>query len=399
MRALAVLLLAGMALLQGQAPQPAGRQGLPSAIPKVTLPSTSPLPFTIRQGPEFPGMDLRRSPILLRRDDGRFVLAWETLNPAKQALGEAALYDEQLRLAAGPVATTNPRVDFFESVHEAVTFANGNVLIAFNERDNRRVSLGLFDGRMRPLKGLAPLSPLAVDKLVLTRLAGGHTAAAVYFDGLMRMAVINDQGEFVLPPKPIIGDIHSDRVLGLAGATLPNGLILVAYAPPFLTTALLDPLGNNVREPKRLPNNLQVTGLSVVPAGEDRAVIGFIDTRNSKYLPTLAFVNGQGDPTGGNTVLWQESANWMRPVRLDNGQLFALIDPAFPDPDRGLGIVRTDMNGTIVAGPTLIEEGHTFVPITQALVALPGGKALVFLSGFNGDIPQKKLRTAFLTIQ
>jgi hypothetical protein len=228
MRALVLLsaCLASAALLQAQAVKKTTLPGSPTA-PKAALPAVpqgSPaIPFKLQRSPELPGGELRRSPVLIRRDDGRIVLAWESLNPAKKALGEAALYDDQLRLVAGPVATTNPRVEFFGTVHDAVAFANGNVLVASNEYRDNRVSLGLFDAQMKPLKSLFPLSSSPVTHLALARLSGGNTVAALYFDGQMRMAILSEQGEFVVPPKSVIGDVRSDRLEGLPPPPCPMG--------------------------------------------------------------------------------------------------------------------------------------------------------------------------------
>jgi hypothetical protein len=360
------------------------------------------MPFKLQAGPEMTGSDLHRSPVLVRRDDERILLAWESLDASGKALGQAALYDEQLGLVAGPVATTNPRAERFGTVHDAVAFANGNVLVAFNERQDHRVKLGLFNAQMKAVKGLFPLSPTSVTHLALTRLSGGNTVAVLYFDGQMRMAILNDQGEFVVPPKGVIGDVRSDRLDGFAAATLPNGLIFVAYVTSSIKTVLLDTLGNNVREPKPLRTNPLAAGLSVVPIDGDRTAIGYLNTKDLKYTPTLAIVNAQGDLVGDPKVLWNQAAEWMRPVRLGNGQFLVLLDPLFPSgiaTDRGLGVVKTDALGNVVAGPNFIEEGYSFEIITQTLIALPGNRALAFLSGFNGDNPQKPRKTFFLTIR
>lgn len=339
--------------------------------------------FQVALRVDIPGKELHRSSVLVRRDDGRFVLAWEEFNAKMELLGQAQLLDENLLPASGAVATTNPRPEYFGEVHQAVAFANGNLLVAFNETKDARVKLGLFDSRLKALKGLFPLSPSPVSHLVLTRLSGGNTTAAIYFDGQMRMAILNSQGGFELQPTSVIGDVHSESIRGLAATTLPNGLILVAYTPAFLTTALLDSLGNNVRPPKRVATNPQATGLSLLPLEGERVTIGFIDTRDDKMLPTLVFVNPQGDLVGGFNRLWEHGVEWLRPVRLSGGNLFAVLAPSGSPAGMGLGLMLTDASGRVLRGPSFIETNFYFYARSQSLMALSGDRALLFLSGYN----------------
>lgn len=372
----------------------------PKAAPlrPVTKPlaqATAPTDVQVLLRQELPGKELLRSPVLVRRDDGRIVLAWEEFTPRMELLGQAQLRDETLGVLSGAVATTNPRPEYFGEVHSAVTFANGNLLVAFNEAKDARVKLALFDSGMKPLKGLFPLAAAAVSHLAFARLSGGNTAAVVYFDGQMRMAVLNAQGEFALPPTAVIGDLHSDSIQALAAATLPNGLILVAYTPAFLTTALLDPLGNNVRAPKRLATNPQAIGLSVTPLEGDRAVIGFLDLKDSKYAATLVPVNAQGDLTGSFSRLWDRPAMGLRPVRLSGGDLLVLLVPTDAPTGNGLGLLVADPDGRVKRGPTLIETAFHFSERSQGLLALPGDRALLCFSGYNHPLKD----SAFLILK
>jgi hypothetical protein len=299
--------------------------------------------------------------------DGNVFIGWEAFadmagQSYKWRAGRGAKYNTQFRQLGVDMIYTATRNSYFLEGNSSVSFANGNVLLAFNDKiDERGKAEGKFvllSPDMRVLVGPVTFCQNNAKSVSATSLLDGDAALIAYGDSTSneyqgKFLIVDSSGKIITQPKPYT---YKGEVTEVTTSTTWNGKAFVAYNcdRDGSLSIEVNVLGNLSRNIRPIWNHKTLTQLAVCPlSNKNTLVLGNWDGSGQSLL-----IGPDGKYIGGFQQFHPQLVFDVQTSLLSNDNVFV----SFTTSDEKAMCVMLDSTGKLVRGPKAICEGYNIQP-------------------------------------
>jgi hypothetical protein len=300
--------------------------------------------------------------------DGHIFIGWEAFadmadRPHRGRAGRGARYNTQFQRRGVDMIYTATRDSYFLENNNSVPLANGNVLLAFNDKENERTGGGrgryvLLSPQMRVLVGPVTFCQRDPKSISATSMLDGDAALIAYGDTTSstyqgKFLIVDSSGKIITQPKAYT---NKGDVTEVAAGTTWNGKAFVAYncSEDGSLTMEVNVLGNISRWPRALFNYQTVTGLAVCPLSNKNTLV----LCNRQGAARSLLIGPDGKYIGGFKQFHPEQAHDMQATLLSKDNVFV----SFTTPDQKAMCVVLDSAGKRIKGPKSLCEDYNVQP-------------------------------------
>lgn len=324
-------------------------------------------------------------------NDGNVFIAWEAFadmpgRSHKGRAGRGAKYSKQLQRRGVDMIYTLTRDSYFLENNNSVPLANGNVLLAFNDKEDLQTGSGrgryvLLSPQMKVLVGPVTFCQRDPKSISATSMLDGDAALIAYGDSSSetyqgKFLIVNANGEIITEPKAYT---NKGKVTEVAAGTTWNSKAFVAYncSEDGSLTMEVNVLGNISRWPRALFNYQTVTGLAVCPLSNKNTLV--LSNRGGSAQSLL--IGPDGKYIGGFKQFHPERAHDMQVTLLSNDNVFV----SFTTPSQKAMCVVLDSTGKRIKDPKALCEGYNVQPGLEniAQTKLDNDMVLVITEGYR----------------
>jgi len=301
-------------------------------------------------------------------NDGHIFVGWEAFadmagQPHRGRAGRGARYNTQFQRRGVDMIYTLTRDSYFLESNNSVPLANGNILLAFNDKEDQRTGSGrgryvLLSSEMRVIVGPITFCQRDPKSISATSMLDGDAALIAYGDASSeryqgKFLIVDSSGKIITRPKPYT---NKGDVTEVAAGTTWNGKAFVAYncSEDGSLTLEVNVLGNISRWSRALFNYQTVTGLAVCPLFDKNTLV----LCNRQGAARSLLIGPDGKYIGGFKQFHPEQAHDMQATLLSNDNVFV----SFTTPGEKAMCVVLDSTGKRIKGPKALCEGYNVQP-------------------------------------
>ncbi len=331
--------------------------------------------------------------------DGNIFLGWEAFAQmaGQSHLGRAAwggkYNPKNLTRFGGEMMYSHARDSYFLSYNRAIAFANGNVLVAYNDQQSYSVAKGtlvVLSSSLRIKTGPVHFCQTKVRDIAMASLPGNMAILIAYCDekattGRGKFLIVDYTGKILVQPKAFT--YKHDLSMFSAGTT-SNGLIMIAFNGhekngPLTGSSniIIDAYGNTIRPLRSFWNHRTIEDLQICPLS-NATVLG---AGNHNGKASCFVVDNQTNKMVHSFKPFHNGAvSNIQLTRLDNDRVFISFSPS-EQPKAMCAIV--DATGAVVKDPIVVPIFPEFQIQsslrTIAQTRLNDNSVLVFVHGFE----------------
>lgn len=311
--------------------------------------------------------------------NGNTFVAWQDLaamagQQDKGAAGYGVMLNKQMQQVGPNVIYTDTSQNNFIGNNTAVSFAHGNVLVAYSDgTDGDKGKFVVFNPQMRIIKGPFMFNDTKTESVFAIRLAGGNAILLAYHrkqgvSGSGKLKIIDSAGNVMLQERTFS---PNGLTSSISAGLLSDGLVFMTYTCGFSNTKVLDPYGYVVRSEKRMPG----TRLGqMTPCVLNNGNVFLAHSAGE----CLVF-NESGDIISGPHDFTAEGVSRIMLTKLDNGNIFlSTIDAAGKVTCRVI-----DSEGKVIRGPKTLDNSTSSDGKGIAQTNFPGNMVLIIFGGRN----------------
>lgn len=298
--------------------------------------------------------------------DGNVFIGWEAFadmagQTYKGRAGRGAKYNTQLRQRGVDMIYTATRNSYFLEGNSSVPLANGNVLVAFNDKVDARKAQGRFvllSPEMKVLTGPVVFCQSNAKSVSATSMLDGAAALIAYGDSTSaeyqgKFLIVDSSGKIITQPKAYT---YKGDVTEVTTGTTWNGKAFIAYncGRDGSLSIEANVLGNLSRNIRPIWNHKTLTQLAVCPlSNKNTLVLGNWEGSGQSLL-----IGPDGKYIGGFQQFHPQLVFDVQTTLLNNDNVFV----SFTTRDEKAMCVVLDSTGKLVKGPKAICEGYNVQP-------------------------------------
>jgi hypothetical protein len=316
-----------------------------------------------------------------RLDNGSFFAAWEECLANDKFTGVATLYADNMQEKGKSVYYADLKNDIFIKNNSVTPFSDGNVLVSYEDKKDLRARFVIFDPEMKIIRGPVLIQDAAVECMSITRLAGGMTAMIAFYapvgmTGTGRFIIVNSSGDILGPPAVFSKE---GLISDISAATLPNGLMFIAYHSGFNRSVVIDQNGNVIR-PMSVYYAKYASRITAIPLDNGNIMVTF---RDEQEKPRFVIIDPQGKVIGSPGYLFNGTVDDVIPVKLNNGNVMAAITPVVNGYPAALSLTVISQTGLSVKEPKVIINDLLIAACNFQIAAVKKDMALIIFGGFE----------------
>jgi hypothetical protein len=324
-------------------------------------------------------------------NDGNIFIGWEAFadkagQPIKWRAGRGAKYNTQFRRLGVDMIYTATRNSYFLEGNSSVPFANGNVLLAFNDKVDGRTGNGrgrfvLLNSEMNVLAGPVTFCQSDAKSVSATSMLDGDAALIAYGDTTSdeyqgKFLIVDSSGNIITQPKPYT---YKGEVTEVTAGTTWNGKAFIAYNCGGEGSLSIEAnvLGNLSRNIRPIWNHKTMTQLAVCPLSNKNTLVLGNWENSGQALP----IGPDGKYTGGFQQFHPQQVFDVQATLLSNDNILV----SFTTQDEKAMCVVLDSTGKLLKGPKPLCEGYNVQPglDTLAQTKLHNDMVVVITYGYR----------------
>ena len=298
---------------------------------------------------------------------GDIFIGWEAFADKagysyKWRAGKAGRYSVRLRQRGTDMIYTATRNSYFIEGNSSVPLANGNVLIAYNDKIDNRNEKGTFvvlSPQMKVLVGPVIFSKSRAASVSATSMLDGAAALIAYSDSESptyqgKYLIVNAKGEITIQPKAFS---YKGNVSDVSTGTTWNGKAVIAFNLSLSgwgsQSVEVDALGNMSRTLKGITyDESRITDISICPLSDKNTLV----LGNWKGSAKSTLIGPDGKPVNklNFEAIHPKPVYDIQATKLSNDNVFvSFVAPG----DEAMSAVL-DPAGKLIKGPMAVFEGY-----------------------------------------
>jgi hypothetical protein len=336
--------------------------------------------------------------------DGNIFIGWEAFADKagysyKWRAGRCAKFNTQLRQLGVDMIYTETRNSYFLEDNSSVPFANGNVLVAFNDKIDHQNEKGryvLLSPQMKILAGPVTFCEGRAASVSATSMLDGDAALIAFSDSKSptyqgKFIIVNSGGEIITEAKPYT---FKGEVTRVSTGTTWNGKAFIGWTDTDDGSLSIEVnvLGNISRGSHAIFNYQTLTGLSVCPLSNRNTLI--LCNRDGSARALL--VGPDGKHIGSFQTFHPQNAFDIQTSLLSGDNVFV----SFTTEEEKAMCIMLDSTGKMIKGPVGICEDFNIQPglDTIAQTKLHNDMVLVITQGYRKE-PHNDLITTWTVLK
>lgn len=333
---------------------------------ELQIPTVDPTKINVIKTGNFNAADRQFQITACTMSDGNIFIGWEAFADKagysyKWRAGRCSRYNTQIRQLGVDMIYTETRNSYMLEGNSAVPFANGNVLVAFDDKETETSEKGRFvllSPEMSVLKGPVTFCQGRAGSVSAASMLDGDAALIAYSDSSSetyqgKFLIVNSNGDIITQPKAFT---FKGDVTNVCAGTTWNGKAFIAYncGEDGSLSIEVNVLGNLSRNIRPIWNYRKLTALAVCPLSNKNTLVLGNWNNSAQCLP----VGPDGKPAGDFQSFNPQQVSDIQATLLSNDNVFI----SFITPDEKVMSVVVDSAGKLIKGPIETCESFSVQP-------------------------------------
>ncbi len=371
---------------------------------ELRIPTVDPTKINVIGTGNFNAADRQFQITACTMSDGNIFIGWEAFADKagysyKWRAGRCSRYNTQIRQLGTDMIYTETRNSYMLEGNSAVPFANGNVLIAFDDKETETTDKGRFvllSSEMNVLKGPVTFCQGRAGSVSAASMLDGDAALIAYSDSDSatyqgKFLIVNSNGDIITQPKAFT---FKGDVTNVCAGTTWNGKAFIAYncGEDGSLSIEVNVLGNLSRNIRPIWNHRRLTALAVCPLSSKNTLVLSNWNNSAQCLP----IGPDGKPAGDFQSFHPQQVSDIQATLLGDDNVFI----SFIAPDEKAMSVVVDSAGKLLKGPIETCESFNVQP-GLGLIAqtkIQNDMVLVINHGYRKE-PSEELITKWTVLK
>ncbi len=324
-------------------------------------------------------------------NDGNIFIGWEAFadkagSSYQWRAGRASKYNTQFQQLGTDMIYTMTRNSYFLENNSSVPFANGNVLVAFNDKVDYTQEKGRFvilSPQMKILAGPVTFCDNRAGSVSATSMLDGDAALIAFCDDKAvtykgKFIIVNSAGEIIRQAEAYT---YKGGVTDICTGTTWNGKAFVAYNSEEDNTLSFEVnvLGNISRGSRAIFNYQKLEGLAVCPLSNKNTLVFCNREGSAQNL----LIGPDGKYIDGFQTFHQQQVSDKQVTLLSDDCVFI----SFIAPGEKAMCAVVDSSGKLIKGPVPVCEAYNVQPGLETITQtkLHNDMILVITHGYRKE--------------